>query len=162
MSTTHDFTLPDGTTRRVTLRRDGTTVHAEVDGQALTLTVTESPAGLLLEGDGRRVLAHTSRVGDRVHVKLGAEPAAWVSISKRAGRASAHDAGGLESPMPGTVLAVRVQVGDVVAEGQTLVVVEAMKMEHAIKAPTAGRVTRVCFGEGQRVSQGDRLIELEA
>ncbi len=50
--------------------------------------------------------------------------------------------------MPGTVLAVRVQVGDVVTAGQTLVVVEAMKMEHAIKAPTAGRVMRVCFDEG--------------
>jgi acetyl-CoA/propionyl-CoA carboxylase biotin carboxyl carrier protein len=69
--------------------------------------------------------------------------------------------GTLLSPMPGTVLDVRVSVGDEVEEGQVLGVVEAMKMELSLKAPFAGTVTKVEAETGRQVALGDTLFHVE-
>jgi 3-methylcrotonyl-CoA carboxylase alpha subunit len=63
--------------------------------------------------------------------------------------------------MPGLVLRVLVREGEPVHTHQTLVVIEAMKMEHAIEAPHDGVVKKVHCQEGGRVSEGQLLIELE-
>jgi 3-methylcrotonyl-CoA carboxylase alpha subunit len=63
--------------------------------------------------------------------------------------------------MNGSVVAVMVKAGDRVKAGQTLVIMEAMKMEHAIKAPADGSVSEVFFAEGDLVSEGAELIALE-
>ncbi|MDO8615653.1 MAG: acetyl-CoA carboxylase biotin carboxylase subunit [Dehalococcoidia bacterium] len=73
----------------------------------------------------------------------------------------AHRKRGLASPMPGLVLKVMVRAGEHVRTHQTLVVLEAMKMEHAIEAPYDGKVTAVHCAEGGRVAEGVVLIELE-
>jgi biotin carboxyl carrier protein len=62
--------------------------------------------------------------------------------------------------MPGTILEVQVKEGQRVREGQTLLVMEAMKMEHRIQAPRAGEVIAVNFVTGDRVDMGDTLVEL--
>ena len=78
-----------------------------------------------------------------------------------ASKASSNAAAGqLQAQLPGTVVKVLVAAGDAVAEGQSLLVIEAMKMEHTIRAPAAGVVTRVCFGAGERVAEGARLVEI--
>jgi propionyl-CoA carboxylase alpha chain len=59
--------------------------------------------------------------------------------------------------MPGTVLAVHAAAGDAVAAGQLLMIVEAMKMEHRITAPSAGTVTELRAHPGDQVSAGDLL-----
>ena len=68
----------------------------------------------------------------------------------------------LTAPMPGRVLAVRHGSGDAVAAHETVVVLEAMKMEHAISAPLAGTVTAVHVREGDQVQRGDLLAEISA
>ena len=73
----------------------------------------------------------------------------------------AQDAGSLKSPMPGQVVAFRVNVGDVVKKGQPLAVIEAMKIEHTINAPADGTVTELLFKAGDLVSDGDELLKLD-
>ena len=68
--------------------------------------------------------------------------------------------GSLSAPMPGTILDVMVKTGQRVREGQTLLVMEAMKMEHRIQAPRAGEVTSVYFQKGDRVDMGANLVEI--
>ena len=63
--------------------------------------------------------------------------------------------------MPGKIVAVEVGVGDAVAAGDTLIIAEAMKMETAITAATAGRVAEVLVQRGETVAAGDLLVRLE-
>jgi biotin carboxyl carrier protein len=72
-----------------------------------------------------------------------------------------HRGKGLVAPMPGLVLRVGVKEGDRVKTHQTLVVIEAMKMEHSIEAPHDGVVKKVHCAEGGRVTEGQLLVELE-
>jgi propionyl-CoA carboxylase alpha chain len=67
-------------------------------------------------------------------------------------------AGGQTAPMPGKILAVHVQEGDQVTDGQALVVLEAMKMEHTIHAPAGGMVTEVRCAVGDQVDNGQVLV----
>ena len=67
----------------------------------------------------------------------------------------------LSSPMPATVLAIRVKPGQEVAEGDLLVMLEAMKMELPIKAPRQGRVRSIDCREGELVQPGIPLLALE-
>jgi len=69
--------------------------------------------------------------------------------------------GGLLSPMPGLVRAIPVKVGDRVAAGQPLVVMEAMKMEHTLRAPAAGLVRSLNCEEGVLVEAGIALVDFE-
>jgi len=72
------------------------------------------------------------------------------------------DVGHLASPMPGLVVSVTAKVGASVERGTPLVVIEAMKMEHAVTAPRAGRVQSVNVAVGDQVMTGAELVVLEA
>lgn len=64
----------------------------------------------------------------------------------------------IKSPLPGTVLAVKVQPGQEVKEGDILMVVEAMKMENSIAAPSDGKVKQILKDKGAVVATGDVLL----
>ena len=66
----------------------------------------------------------------------------------------------ITSPLPGTVLAINVAVGDSVTAGQTVAVLEAMKMENNIAADKAGVVKEICVNKGANVQEGEPLIIL--
>ena len=69
--------------------------------------------------------------------------------------------GSLAAPMNGSVVAIQAQVGGKVTAGQTLVIMEAMKMEHAIKAPADGVVSEIFYAEGDQVAEGAELIAID-
>jgi 3-methylcrotonyl-CoA carboxylase alpha subunit len=69
--------------------------------------------------------------------------------------------GGLQAPMPGKVLQMLVRVGEHVVAGQTLALMEAMKMEHSIRAPFAGVVAELLYASGEQVAEGAALIRLD-
>jgi acetyl-CoA carboxylase biotin carboxyl carrier protein len=66
----------------------------------------------------------------------------------------------VKAHIAGTVWKVEVAVGDAVSEGQTVVILESMKMEMPVEAPAAGRVARVVAAPGQAVEEGALLLEL--
>ncbi|MEO1090728.1 MAG: biotin/lipoyl-containing protein [Pseudomonadota bacterium] len=74
--------------------------------------------------------------------------------------AAAAGAGDITSPLAGTVVEVHVKAGDSVTEGQTVVTLEAMKMNTAITAPRAGTVTSVPVNAGMGVEEGQLLVAL--
>ncbi len=67
----------------------------------------------------------------------------------------------VNAPMQGTILDVKVKVGDEVKEGDNLLILEAMKLENEIKAPRDGRVASVSVSKGQTVNINDALVSLE-
>jgi 3-methylcrotonyl-CoA carboxylase alpha subunit len=74
----------------------------------------------------------------------------------------AGEGGRLTAPMPGKVVSYHAKVGDKVKRGQTLAVMEAMKMEHALQAPHDGVVTELLYAVGDQVAEGGELLRLEA
>ena len=68
---------------------------------------------------------------------------------------------GVKSPLPGVILDIKVNVGDTVKKGQTIIILEAMKMENNIDADRAGVVKEVCIQQGATVMEGDNLIVIE-
>ena len=67
----------------------------------------------------------------------------------------------VESEVTGNVWKVEVEVGAVVAEGDVLIIIESMKIEHAITAPVAGKVTRLAVAEGDQVAARAPLVEID-
>ncbi|MCB9778196.1 MAG: hypothetical protein H6742_06515 [Alphaproteobacteria bacterium] len=93
---------------------------------------------------------------------LGIRHEVGVVDPRRKALRTAEGAGGgaLKTAMPGRIVRLLVAVGDVVAKGDPMVVVEAMKMENELKAPGDGTVTRIAVAEGDLVDGGTVLIEL--
>jgi glutaconyl-CoA decarboxylase len=91
-----------------------------------------------------------------------AAPAAVAAAPAAAAAAPAPVAAGdgtpVTAPMPGNVLKVLVKPGEAVSEGQTLVILEAMKMENEINAPSAGTVKQIVADVGSVVATGDTLV----
>jgi biotin carboxyl carrier protein len=81
--------------------------------------------------------------------------------TRKRGLGGGSGQGGLEATMPGLVLDILVTAGEEVERGQTLLLLEAMKMELRISAPYAGRIARLCCAAGQVVERGQLLVEME-
>ncbi|MBQ7981433.1 MAG: biotin/lipoyl-binding protein [Oscillospiraceae bacterium] len=96
---------------------------------------------------------------------IAAAPVQAAAPAPEAAPASAAPAvtGGtpVNSPMPGTILDVKVNVGDTVAEGQVLMILEAMKMENDIVAPVAGKVAAINVKKGDTVNSNDALASIQ-
>ena len=144
---------PDGERQRLGVT--GTPAAAVVrigDGEPVRASAEHVPDGLLLTVDGRTttVLAAVDGATTWLHVDGTTRSVTELPPLRRGSAASAHD-GDVRSPMPGAVLAVRVALGDEVEEGEVLLVVEAMKMEHALAAPFAGTVADLAVRTGDQV-----------
>ena len=143
---------------------------ATVDGRTL-LEVRDLAYEAGAAGAGTiaaRLLERRRRARCRVehgHVTLWGEDAQYDFLVEdprtREFTASAAS-GGLTTPLPGVVVSVPVSVGQKVAAGEVLMVIEAMKMEHTITAPHAGAVQAIHFARGDRVPEGSQLLELAA
>jgi 3-methylcrotonyl-CoA carboxylase alpha subunit len=149
------------------LSSGGETVEVRVEGENAML-------------DGRTVAFHAARAGEKLEVirvgeavfrvraeRDGNRVFVWCAGTVRefrraAGRAASAGiaAGGLLAPMPGRVRRVLLGEGARVEKGDVILILEAMKMEHAIRAPGEGTVARILFGEGDLVEAGAILAEI--
>ena len=150
------------------------TAHAMGDGRFRVTVGTRTIEVFAEQLPDGRIRFVDSAAGGRAVIaavtRRARERDTWVStggvttrlvVADAAGARGGRDAhGSLEAPMPGKVVRVHVAEGDLVVKGQTLVAVEAMKMEHALKAPRAGRVTAVRATVGELVQPGTPLVTL--
>ncbi|MGW7452417.1 acetyl-CoA carboxylase biotin carboxylase subunit [Streptomyces sp. NPDC054787] len=168
--TLHHFRLPGQDPVTVRTRRSGTGTGADTElalpaAPARGRIVSRTPDHLTIELDGvTHRFSHAAspegtwlgRDADSWHVQAYDPVAANLSGAGRTG------ADTLAAPMPGTVTVVKVAVGDKVAAGQSLLVVEAMKMEHVISAPHAGTVTELDVTPGATVAMDQVLAVVTA
>ena len=104
-------------------------------------------------------LAHVVKVGDDwwIHLDGGIHV---ISIDEQGDGGTGED-GGMTAPMPGKILEILCSIGDQVEQGQTLIVMEAMKMEHRIAANSAGEIVTIHHDVGEQVDAGATLIDIE-
>ncbi len=112
--------------------------------------------------DGARISAQSWTNNETVYVFTdgGRDEITLIDIMAHVGEESAA-VGSLKSPMPGQVVAFKVAVGDSVKKGEPLAVIEAMKIEHTITAPTDGLVAELLFAAGDLVADGDELLRID-
>jgi 3-methylcrotonyl-CoA carboxylase alpha subunit len=146
----------------VEVREGGAGAHVTVAGQEFEAQVEpEGPGTFVFRRGDRRETFHCVRDGDTLHLFWRGRVYLLEEETERGRGAQRHVGGGLEAPMPGKVIAVNVAPGDTVMKGDELLVVEAMKMENAVRAPREGRVKSVSARVGDMVSPGVVLVELE-
>lgn len=160
MSRTFQYRLGEDE-RTVFVEKNGEQYLVRVGERVFAISAHTGEGGRLdLCVDGRRQRAYVARQGDYTHLWL--DGVVW-TLTKAAQRrrAQRHDAAGsLEAAMPGRVLDVLVAEGDAVQRGDTLVLLEAMKMELRIQAGGDGVVSKVLVQPGQVVERGQRLVEI--
>jgi len=113
--------------------------------------------------EGARISAQSWVNNETVYVftDSGRDEITLIDIMAHVGEDTAS-VGSLKSPMPGQVVAFKVAVGDTVKKGEPLAVIEAMKIEHTITAPTDGVVAELLFAAGDLVADGDELLRIDA
>ena len=139
---------------------DGGAFHIDPIARGVSNILAISSEG----GSAERIRATTALVGDIAWVFIDGE-AFEISVEdaqqQRARRRDRGGEGALAAPMPATVARILVETGQTVASGETLLLLEAMKMEMPIKAPHAGRVAAIRCQAGELVQPGIPLLDLE-
>jgi acetyl/propionyl-CoA carboxylase alpha subunit/acetyl-CoA carboxylase carboxyltransferase component len=148
-------------------------VDVRADGAAYRLRVSRCrPVRYRVELDGHAVDADVERygrferrltVGDQAFAVLSAAqgPDYLIEVDGAMHRMSGGEAGLVRAPAPAMVVAIPVKAGDAVAEGDVVAVVESMKLETALHAPTAGRVTEVLVDVNTQVESSTKLVRIE-
>jgi biotin carboxyl carrier protein len=166
--------------RRFTVKIDGKERLVEiddggvrVDGKPVDVQVTQAeaePGVWILRQGGEQTIAQVDGAGAKltVEVRRPGRDAIVVAVEVADARrativAPARTAGSgapitVRSPIPGRLIKLLVKAGDTVAAGQTMAVLEAMKMENELPAPRAGRITEVRCAEGAAVEAGQDLV----
>ena len=147
----HVSVVPPGADAHLEAGRDLGDARVDVDGDQVTVTL-----------DGVRVPHTVSAYGHLICVDDGLWSTQWRMRPRFADLEAGASAAGPSTPVPGTVTVVEVAPGDRVIAGQTLVVLEAMKMEHRITADADGVVSEVLVEPGQSVDAHQVVAVLEA
>ena len=132
-----------------------------IEGFGLIVLGEASPDVVSFRIDGVEFHYQTARYGDDRYVHSESGPSHLVAVPRFPESDSDEDAGSLHAPMPGKVISVDVAVADHVVEGQVLVVIEAMKMEHTLRSPHNGTVVEVRHLAGEQIDADAVLVVVE-
>ena len=151
------ISVEDVLTHRVTLLGSN---RFDVDGTALTITPHHD--GWQVTAGGQTGTAHVARFADQLAVfRNGRCDVFGVPDPLAQDTAEAGGSDGVTAPMPGLVSQVIAVAGDTVAKGDALLILEAMKMEHTLRAPRDGTVAEVMCTPGDQVNDGMILLQME-
>ena len=147
------------------IRRDTEVISGSIDGAAFSFRIVHREGGWLVLADEagnqhRLYVSAANTRGERNVMMNGCDIA--ISSVRRQASNSAQTTTRAAAPMPGTVQAIKVNVGDHVKAGETVAMMEAMKMQIAIAAPYNGVVKALCVEVGAQVSEGTELVQIEA
>jgi biotin carboxyl carrier protein len=155
--------------RRYSIQVNGTTYTfdvVETDRDCFLVTLEDGTVLDVLLESGQDLAPVAGTPSAAPAPAVAARPAARAATPPPTAAASSVSTAGsgapgksFPAPMPGVVLSVAVAPGDTVARGQTLLVLEAMKMKNELKAPRDGTVTNVRVKQGDQVKTGDPLID---
>ncbi|ETW26199.1 acetyl/propionyl/methylcrotonyl-CoA carboxylase subunit alpha [Mycobacterium gastri] len=129
--------------------------------ESVELISAMSDQVVLADGNGVARSFAVARYGQDVYVDSAIGPVHLVALSRFPEPGSAVEQGSLVAPMPGNVIRLGAEVGDTVTAGQSLIWLEAMKMEHTISAPADGVLTQLHVQTGQQVDVGAVLARVE-
>ena len=118
-------------------------------------------AGIDVEIDSHRFYAHVTEAGSEITINMPFGDVNASILPRFIEPGNDVPEGGLIAPMPGKVIDVKVKKGSKVKAGDTLVIIEAMKMEHAIKATETGKIAKVMIKLNDQVDNGATLLVLE-
>ena len=119
-------------------------------------------SGIDVEVGSHRFFAQVTRADDQILINMPFGDLDAVIVPRFLEPGNEVPEGGLVAPMPGKVIEVKVKKGDKVKAGDTLIIIEAMKMEHSIKATENGKVTKLMVSLNQQVDNGATLLVLDS
>ncbi|MDB0070412.1 biotin/lipoyl-binding protein [Gammaproteobacteria bacterium] len=119
-------------------------------------------SGIDVEVGSHRFFAQVTRVNDQILINMPFGDLDAVIVPRFIEPGNEVPEGGLVAPMPGKVIEVKVKKGDKVKAGDTLIIIEAMKMEHSIKATENGKVAKLMVSLNQQVDNGATLLVLDS
>ncbi|NBF09920.1 acetyl/propionyl/methylcrotonyl-CoA carboxylase subunit alpha [Pseudomonas sp. Fl4BN1] len=146
-----------------------TSLHLSCAGQDRVVSLGTASSAWQLQGErlwveqqGLRREHQAIRRGNALYLRWQGDMHSITAYDPIAAADASHNQqGGLTAPMNGSIVRVLVSIGQSVEAGAQLVVLEAMKMEHSIRAPQAGVIKALYCQEGEMVSEGSALVELE-
>jgi acetyl/propionyl-CoA carboxylase alpha subunit len=137
-------------------------LSAKTAGGEASIEIVEATAdNITYRAEGLRLSAAVARNGDIVDVRRGAHARRFIDITFAPAAEQGAGADAVKAPMAGAVTSVSVRPGDNVVKGQTLATIEAMKMEHQLKAPRDGVVAEVLAKAGDQVAIRARIVALQ-
>ncbi|MDB9947799.1 biotin/lipoyl-binding protein [Gammaproteobacteria bacterium] len=119
-------------------------------------------SGIDVEVGSHRFFAQVTRADDQILINMPFGDLDAVIVPRFIEPGNEVPEGGLVAPMPGKVIEVKVKKGDKVKAGDTLIIIEAMKMEHSIKATENGKITKLMVSLNQQVDNGATLLVLDS
>ena len=134
-----------------------------IDGKEYKVAIAEidenNVADITVNGESYKVQLEKEEVAEKKKVVLGQPTEA--AADEAAPAANVNTANAVKAPLPGTIIEICVEVGQEVKAGDTLVVLEAMKMSNNIEAEKDGKVTAICVKPGQAVLEEEALVVVE-
>ena len=150
--------LEEETTITYQLRRDGS---FDLNEGSIAKIFSWKESGIDIEIDGQRFFSKVTKNNETVVVHMPWGDAVLEILPRFILPGSESETGGLIAPMPGKVIDLKVKVGSKVKKGDTLVILEAMKMEHQVKASEDGKVSKLLIRKDDQLENGALLMVVD-